>query len=148
MKLSSDGSYLSSSTTFPAAGNPGAQQIVVTSSLTPAYGWTVSVSATLLVSSGGGVISSSGLGLTNGKLLDPGPGAGTYPGIVHFTDLPAHNPSPADTDTNTGLNMVPQTWAQSSPADGAAVLSGRLTVLAPTTTPAGTYYGTITFSVS
>lgn len=148
MKLSSDGSYLSSSAAFPSSALPGAQQIVVTSTLAPAYAWSLSVSATNLSDGTGGVIPSSGLGLTGGVLLNPGPGAGTYPGAVSFTDIAPHNPSPQDTDNNTGLTSSPQTWARSTAADGTAEMDGTLTLLAPTSTPAGVYTGTVTVSVS
>ena len=65
-----------------------------------------------------------------------------------FTNIPAHNPSPVDTDTDTGLTAVPQTWAHSTAADGTAEMDGTLTLYAATSTPSGTYNGTITFSVS
>jgi hypothetical protein len=147
MTLSGDGTYLQSSAAFPASTNPASQQIVITSLLAPAYAWTLSVSATNLTSTAG-TINSSGLGLTNGALLDPAPGPGTYTGTITFTNLPAHNPSPTDTDTNTGLSSTPRTWAHSTAADGTAELEGTLTLFAPTSTPAGTYTGTITFGVS
>jgi hypothetical protein len=146
MTLSSDGTYLQSSATFPANSLPGSQQIVVTSSLAPAYAWTLSVSATPLTS-GSNSIPASGLGLTAGTLINAtGPGA--YPGTVSFTNIPAHNPSPVDTDTNSGLTTTPQSWAHSTAADGTAELDGQLTLYAATSTPAGTYNGTIAFSVS
>jgi hypothetical protein len=146
MTLSSDGTYLQSSATFPASTNPGTQQIVVTSSLAPAYAWTLSVSATNL-SSTAGTIPSSGLGLTAGALLNNS-GSGAYGGTITFTDIAAHNPSPVDTDTHTGLTSTPQTFAHSTANDGTAEMDGTLTLLAPTSTPAGTYTGTITFTVS
>ncbi len=65
-----------------------------------------------------------------------------------FTSIAAHNPSPIDTDTNTGLTSTPQTFAKSTAADGTAVMDGTLTLFAATSTPSGTYNGTITFSVS
>jgi len=145
MTLSSDGTYLSSSAAFPASTNPFPQQIVVTSQLAPAYAWTLSVSASNLSNGSGGTINSSGLGLTAGQLLDPAP---AYNGTVTFTNIPAHNPSTVDTDTNTGLTGTPQSWAHSTAADGTAEMEGTLTLLAPTSTPPGTYTGTITFTVS
>ena len=69
MTLSSDGTYLQSSATFPSASLPGTQQIVVTSSLAPAQTWSLTVSATPLTS-GGNSIPASGLGLTNGALIN------------------------------------------------------------------------------
>jgi hypothetical protein len=148
MTLSSDGTYLSSSATFPATTLPNTQQIVVTSQLAPAYAWTLSVSATNLSDGSGGTIASSGLGLTNGALLNGGTAAGDFSGTVTFTNIAAHNPSPQDTDTNIGLTASPQTWAHTTAADGTAEMNGTLTLLAPTTTPPGTYTGTVTFSVS
>ena len=159
--LSSDGTYLSSSTPFPQTSLPGSQQIVVTSQLSPAYAWTLSVEATNLTCSiascggTGGTISSTGLGLIDGTLLNPAPGAGTYPGTVTFGTgaapfgIPSHNPSLADPDTNTGLlPATPQTFAKSTAADGTAEMSGMLTLLTPTNIPSGLYTGTLTFSVS
>ncbi len=143
MTLSSDGTYLQSSAEFPAASLPGSQQIVVTSQLSPPYAWTLSVAATPLSSSGGGSIPASGLGLTGGSVIN----AASYPGVT-FTNFPAHNPSPVDTDTNSGLTATPQSWAHSPAQDGTAELFGTLTLYAATSTPSGTYNGTITFSVS
>lgn len=144
MTLSSDGTFLQSTATFPKTTD---NQIVVTSSLAPAYAWTLSVSATPLTSTGGGTIPASGLGLTGGT-LENATGPGAYPGSVTFTGIPAHNPSPVDTDTNSGLTGSPQTFAHSTAADGTATMDGTLTLYAATSTPAGTYNGTITFSVS
>ena len=147
MTLSSDGTYLQSSAEFPATSIPDSSQIVVTSTLAPAYAWTLSVSATPLTS-GGNSIPASGLGLTNGTLLNAS-GAGAYPGTVTFTNIPALNPSPVDgPGTGPGLSGTPQSWAHSTAADGSADMDGTLTLYAATSTPAGTYNGTITFSVS
>ena len=146
MTLSSDNTYLQSSAEFPAT--TGAQ-IVVTSSLAPAYAWTLSVAATPLTS-GGNSIPASGLGLTNGNLLNA-TGTGAYPGTVTFVagGIPALNPSPVDgPGTGPGLSATPQSWAHSSASDGTAEMDGTLTLDASTGTPAGTYSGTITFSVS
>jgi hypothetical protein len=144
LTLSTDGTYLSGSAQFPSSSNPDSQQLVVTSTLAGDPGWTLKVSASNLTDGAGGTISSSGLGLTDGQLID----TGTFPGTVAFTNLPAHNPSPSDPDDNRGLGSEPQTWASAKAGDGAAVIEGTLTVLAPTSTPAGTYGGTISLSVS
>jgi hypothetical protein len=145
MTLSSDGTYLQSTATFPTSTE---SQIVVTSALAPADAWTLSVSATPLTS-GVDQIPASGFGLTGGTLLNGGPGAGDYSGAVSFTNIPALNPSPADSaGTGPGLSATPQTFAESTAADGTADIEGRLTLYAATDTPAGTYTGTISFSVS
>ena len=142
LTLSPDATYLSSSAPFPAPAGPASQQIVVTSTLAGDPGWTVSVAASDLTSLGGGRIAASGLGLTGGHLI----ASGTFPGTVGFVDHPAHNPSRAHPDSNSGLGATPQTFATTTAGDGTAVMAGTLTLLAPTTTPAGTYTGTITFS--
>ena len=147
MTLSSDGTYLQSSATFPGSGLPDTEQIVVTSTIAPAYAWTVSVSATPLTS-GSNTIPASGLGLTNGTLLNSS-GTGAFSGTVSFTDIPALNPSLVDgPGTGPGLSSTPQTFATTTAADGTAVLDATLTLDAATSTPAGTYNGTIDFSVS
>jgi hypothetical protein len=144
MALSSDGTYLQSSATFPKSTDG---QIVVTSTLAPAYAWTLSVSATP-PTSGSNQIPASGFGLTVGTLLNAS-GSGAYSGTVTFTNIPALNPSPADgPGTGPGLSATPQTFARSTAVDGNADMDGTLTLYASTSTPAGTYTGTVTFSVS
>jgi Bacterial Ig-like domain (group 3) len=160
LTLSADGTYLSSSAPFPATTNPQAQQIVVTSTLSGDPVWSLSVAATQLSNGSGGTIPASGLGLTGGTLLDGGTASGDFPGSITFTNLPSVNPSsnPADNNNGTnpqvggpGLSATPQTWATTAATpggNGTAVMDGTLSLYASTSTPAGTYTGTITFSVS
>jgi hypothetical protein len=144
LQLSSDGTYLQSSATFPATTLPSLSQIVVTSTLAGDPGWTLSLAATALSNGSGGTIPASGLGFTNEALVN----TGTFPGTVTFTGIPALNPSPTDgTGTGPGLSTTPQTIATTPAGDGTAVMDGVLTLDASTATPAGTYTGTITFSV-
>jgi hypothetical protein len=150
MTLSSDGTYFQSSAQFASAS---AGFITVTSSLAPAYAWTLSVAATPLVN-GANQIPASGLGLIGGTLYNAS-GSGAYPGTVTFVNgaagIPSCNPSPTDNPSGCvtgGLGAAPQTWATSSAADGTADMYGTLTLLAATSTPTGTYNGIITFSVS
>jgi hypothetical protein len=145
LALSSDGTYLSSSATFPTQSGTttSADEIAVTSSLAGDPGWTVSVAATALSNGATGTIPASGLGLTGGTLVNPT----TFPSTVTFTNIPGHNPSAVDTDTNSGLTTNAQTWATAVAGDGTALMDGTLTLYAATNTPQGTYNGTITFSV-
>ncbi len=138
LALSTDGTYLSSSAAFPASGDA---PITVTSTLAGDPGWTVSVAASNLTDPAGAIIPSAGLGLTGGVLVNNG----KFPGTVTFTAIPGHNPN--GSDTNTGLGAAPQTWAATTAGDGTATMTGTLGLFAPTSTPAGTYSGTITFSV-
>jgi len=68
---------------------------------------------------------------------------------VNFTGIPAANGvNPTDT-AGGGLKAGPHTFAQSSGGgDGTASLFGTITLNAPVQTEAGTYNGTITFSVA
>jgi hypothetical protein len=148
LALSSDGTFLSSTATFPTQPTGGTQpssanEIAVTSSLSGDPGWSVSVAASPLTNGTGGTIPSSGLGLTSGHLIN----SGTFPGTVTFTDIPGHNPSGTDTDTNTGFTGSGQTFASTGAGAGTALMYGSLTLYAATSTPQGTYNGTITFSV-
>ena len=146
MTLSADGTYFETSVTFPNPASSAVDQIDVTSTLAPALGWTLSVAATNLTNGTGGIISSSGLGLTNGDLLDPGPGTAEYPGTVTFTNLTAENPNPSDNPPGAiGLSTTPRNWATATAADGTTVMDGTLTLLAPTSTPTGSYSGTFPF---
>ena len=154
--LSPDGTFLQTSATFPAGSLPSAQQIVVTSSLAGDPGWTLSVAASNLTDGTGGVIPASGLGFTGATLIGAScvPGAppvtsvcshtSSFPGRVSFTDLAAHNPGIPTSPP--GLSPAPQSMATSTAGDGSALIDGTLTLLVPTSTPAGTYTGTITFS--
>jgi len=139
MQLDTTGTFLQSSALFPATADP---QIVVTSTLAGNPTWTVSVSGTDLTS-GGGTINGMGLGLTGGGLH----ATPAFPYVVNFTNNPAHNPNLAD--GFVGIKGGPFTFAQSVGGGiGTASMQGTLTLLAPTSTAAGTYTGTVTFSVA
>ena len=123
LTLDNDGTFLSSSATFPSTTLPGAQQIVVTSTLSGDPGWTLSVAATQLSDGTGGTIPASGLGLTNGAILS----TSEFPGTVSFTNLPADIPGP-DGPGGAGLSGTPQTWATTAAGDGTADLDGTLSL--------------------
>ena len=141
--LNTAGTFLTSSAQFPAAGDP---DIVVSSTLASDPNWTVAVSGTDLTDASSHVINGQNLGLTGGA-LDTSPG---FPGTVSFTDNPAASPPVAAAAPGSlGIKGGPHTFAQSSGGgNGTANLHGTLTLNLPTATVAGTYNGTITFSVS
>jgi hypothetical protein len=151
MTMSSDGNYLSTSAQFPASGD---QPITVTSQLSPAYPWTVSVAASDLTCQTNCVgpvadqtIPNSGLGLINGQTVyqsDPLSSI-TYTGIQGLIPGPDSNASTGA----IGLSVAAgQTWAVSNAYDGTVQMIGVLQLFANTDTASGTYSGTITFSVS
>ena len=146
MMLSADGTFLESSPSSSAGA--GSLHLTVTSSLVPAYPWTLSVAATPFTSPRGDVIPASGVGVTGGQLLNTSR-SGAYPGTVTFNDIPPLNPSPEDgPGTGPGLGSTPQIFAKSSAADGSAEIGVTIMLYAATTTPAGNYSGTISFAVS
>jgi hypothetical protein len=145
LQLNAAGTLLTSSARFPAAADPA---IVVHSSLAGDPNWTVSVLATDLTTATTPVntINGSDLGLTGGALVGSG-----FPGTVAFTDIPAGNGLLPGDATAVGLkgSGTPHTFAVSSGGgNGSASMFGTLTLNAPTSTVAGTYGGTITFSVA
>jgi hypothetical protein len=76
--------------------------------------------------------------------------AQSYTGVVATADNPAAEPPVALADAGSqGLGGTSShTLAQGSGGDGAATLDGTLTINAPTNSAAGTYTGTITFTVA
>jgi hypothetical protein len=155
MTLNSTATMLQTSARFPNANDP---QISVQSSLSGNPNWTVSVTDSDLSCASGACttpvagdfqsINGENLGLSGGGSNTPLPSA-SFPGTVAFTDnLPA-SPAVAPSDTGSqGLKNGPHTFAKSSGGgNGSVSLFGTLTLNAPTATQAGTYTGTITFTV-
>jgi Tol biopolymer transport system component len=142
--LNSAGTLLSGSATFP---NPAAGYIVVTSTRAGDPSWTASVTATDLTS-GTNKIYASNLGLTGWSLI-PLAGNAIQSGDVSFSNIPAEPGAVSDAPSGgvTGLAGGPHKFATSTAGDGTAQMNATLTLNAPTSTPAGTYVGTITFTV-
>ena len=142
LALASAGGFLTTSAQFPAASDP---QITVTSTLATNPDWTVSVSGTDLTDATSDVINGQNVGLTAGAVVtSPG-----FAGTVAFTDNPALSPPVAAAAPGAlGIKGGPHQFAQTSGGgDGTVTMKGLLTINAPSSTPAGTYNGTITFSV-
>jgi hypothetical protein len=146
LQLNAAGTLLTSTARFPNATDPA---IVVHSSLAGNPDWTVSVLATDLTDGKTptpDLMNGSNLGLTGGSLIGSG-----FPGTVAFTDIPAANGIAPGVASALGLkgSGTPHQFAQSSAGgNGSASMFGTLSINAPTSTVAGTYTGTITFSVA
>ena len=155
MTLNTAATMLQSSARFPNSTDP---QILVHSSLAGNPNWTVSVTDSDLSCASGSCttpvtgqfqkINGENLGLTGGASNTPLPSA-SFPGTVAFTDNPAASPPVAPTDPGSlGLKNGPHTFAKSSGGgNGSVSLYGTLSLNAPTATQAGTYTGTVTFTV-
>lgn len=154
MSLNAAATELQTSAQFPAATDP---QIEVQSSLAGDPAWTVSVTDSDLSCASGSCttpvagdfqsINGENLGLTAGHTTTAIPSA-SFPGSVSFTDNPADATvvGPSDSGSN-GLKGGPHTFAKSPAGNGTVDLYGTLSLNAPTATQAGTYTGTITFTV-
>jgi Bacterial Ig-like domain (group 3) len=119
------------------------QDIVVTDTRAGSLPWVATALAGNLTS-GSNVINGQNVGLTN-LVADSNVGAG----VVTVTNNPAANPAvgPA-TGGSLGLGGTPKTILTSTAGPGTAHYHGTLTLNAPTTTQAGHYTGTVTFTVS
>jgi len=114
--------------------------------------WTVSAAASNLSDGSGhanGVISGENVGLTG---LTPVlvPGNAIVGGDVIVTNQPAAAPPVGPTDTGTaGLGGGQHTIASdSAQPDGTVGINGLVTLNAPTSTEAGVFVGTITFTIT
>jgi hypothetical protein len=132
MELNSDGVTLSASADFPAAGD----HLVITDTRAGDLPWTATVTSTDLTSPGGGVIDTDGLALTD----------------VAPTYLPdnALNPdtNPVFTGDVDSVKGGPHRFAIAEHGAGTVFIQGRLTLVAPSSAVAGTYCGTLTFTLS
>jgi 6-phosphogluconolactonase (cycloisomerase 2 family) len=154
LALNSTATLLTATAPFPAASDPS---IRVHSSLAGNPNWTVSVTSTDLACQSGPCtipipgefqsINGQNLGLTSGATTTPTPN-GSFPGTVSFTNVPAASGVDPGTPGSLGLKGGPHTFAVSAGGgDGVVDMDGVLSVTAPTATQAGTYTGTITFTV-
>jgi hypothetical protein len=114
-------------------------------------GWTVQALATNLSEVGGSSqISGENVGLT-GLTAVIVPGEALTAGDVTLTNNAAASPPVASNDPgDQGLGGTAKTIAatNSSQTDGAIGINGTVTLNAPVSNPAGTYVGTITFTIA
>jgi Bacterial Ig-like domain (group 3) len=109
--------------------------------------WAVTALAGPLTS-GGNSINGQNVGLTN---LIQDPGFPQVPGLGIITPFnnPAASPAVAPAASgNLGLGGTPKTILSATQGPANVQYKGTLTLNAPTTTPTGTYQGTITFTAS
>ncbi|MBO9522034.1 MAG: Ig-like domain repeat protein [Nocardioidaceae bacterium] len=108
--------------------------------------WALTALAGNLADGSGHFINGQNVGLTT-LVADPGsnPGIGT----ITATDnpVPAAPVAPAASG-NLGLGGIPHTVLSANQGPSNVTYHGTLTIFAPTTTPSGTYTGTVTFTAS
>ena len=137
LALNSTGSMFFASAAF--------EDIVITDTRAGNLPWTASAISSNLTNGATGVINSQNVGLTN---LVPTYTAGNALQAITVTNHPAA-PGVAPGDTGTlGLGNAPHEIARASNGAGTVEINGLLTLNAPSSTQAGTYNGTVTFTVA
>jgi Bacterial Ig-like domain (group 3) len=113
--------------------------------------WTVTATSSNLSDGSGhpnGVINGENVGLT-GVTPVLVPGNAIAAGDVNVFDHAAANPPVSPTDPGTlGLKGGPTIASDTLQPDGTVGINGTVTLNAPTSTEAGTFIGTITFTIS
>lgn len=136
LALSSDLSHYAASADF--------EHIHVMDLRSGALPWTATAQAGDLTDGASHYINGQNVGLTN-LLAYPTSNAGL--GTITTVDNPAALPAVAPGDTGTlGLGNAPHPILSSNHGPSDVEYHGTMTLNAPTTTPAGTYTGTVTFT--
>ncbi|MGI8667278.1 MAG: Ig-like domain repeat protein, partial [Jatrophihabitans sp.] len=149
MVLSADGTKLSATGQFgdPATGNNG---VTVTDTRAGDLPWTASASSGDFVK-GSDLINGHNFGFTAVKadyLTGNALNATSKPVLTN--DVPADTVihAPADNTGTAGLKGGPHSFANAAHGVGTVKIDGLLSLFAPTSTVAGTYQATLTFTVS
>ncbi|HTR70007.1 MAG TPA: Ig-like domain-containing protein [Mycobacteriales bacterium] len=152
MHLDSTGTVYSASATFGGSATDPTQDIYVTDTRAGDLPWTAQAAASTLSDGGsnaGSQISGEDVGLT-GLTEVPVSGNGFNGLASNFTTFanPAAYPAVAPTDLGTaGLGNGAHDIAQAQQGIGSIGLTGLLTLNAPSSTEAGLFTGTITFTL-
>jgi hypothetical protein len=131
MVLDNNGVFFNASKPFPAASDPS---ILITDTRAGNLPWNAYVTTEDFVGPGGASIDGAGLSLTN---LQPAyyPNNALQAGDVTTTDVPS-------------VKGGPHTFAAATQGAGSVAIRGNLNLQAPSSTPAGLYTTTVTFTIS
>lgn len=132
---------LTTSAVFGSTSTP----IQVTDTRAGDLPWTAYVQTTDF-SSGGSAINGQNLGLTGLQYVETPGNALSHTTVQTFDNPAAQAVSVTDAGT-LGLKGLPHKFASAAAGDGTIGLFGTLTLNAPTSTLAGTYAATLTFTV-
>ncbi len=147
LQLDSSGTVLSAVATVGSSSDP-AGAIGITDTRAGNTNWTASVQASDLIDPANGAINGQNMGLTDLTAMPIAGNALTASNIA-LTDIPAlAQPVAANNTGSLGLGGEPHAIAASTTGgDGTIGIYGTLTLKAPTSTAAGTYTGTLTFTI-
>jgi hypothetical protein len=148
LALDGTGTILTAHALFGGAGldptNANAD-IIVTDTRAGDLNWTLQAQSSALTDASADVINSQNVGLT-GLGSHPAPGF-NIGGLVGFDNTAANGVAPA-APGNLGLGgAIKHDVAQATMGIGTVGIYGTLTLNAPTSTPAGIYTGTLTFTI-
>jgi hypothetical protein len=148
LALDGTGTILTAHAVFGGAGldptNANAD-IIVTDTRAGDLNWTLQAQSSALTDASADVINSQNVGLT-GLGSHPAPGF-NIGGLVGFDNPAANGVAPA-APGNLGLGgAIKHDVAQATMGIGTVGIYGTLTLNAPTSTPAGIYTGTLTFTI-
>ncbi len=150
MALDPTGTFLAASKAF-GDGSHVTDGVTVTDTRAGDLPWTAQVSATDFTN-GANAINSCNLGFTGlGVQLVSGNTLGTPAKPVVTTPVPNGTPGSvfaAGASCSTGLAGGPHTFAQAANGFGSVHITGLMDLAAPTSTNAGTYMATVTFTIS
>ena len=149
LALTSNNSMFTASTTF--------QDISVTDQLSANQPWTVSAQSSDLTDGGSNAVSSfidsQNVGLTAVTENTGDEGSNHFTGTVTVASNPAASPADAPGAAlgaagDQGLGLTPHQVLSATSGLGTYAADGTITLNAPTTTEAGLFTGTITFTVA
>ena len=146
LALNATGTELTSGLKSFAQQDPTNAGITITDTRAGDNAWTANLQSSDF-SSGNGTIAAKNLGFTQvaGSYI---PGNALQAGDVLFTDNPAFSNATAATQAFTGLAASKTFAAAAAPGVGTVYVNGNFTLNAPTSTPAGNYFGTVTFTIA
>jgi hypothetical protein len=143
--LNADATTFTASAPFGSNSSPS-QGVTITDTLAGDQAWTASATVTNFVDPNGDQINGQNLSFTSvtpsylaGNALQTGDVITT-----NITSAGDYAPGASGTD---GLSGGPHEFATAAAGDGSVYIDGVLTLEAPTSTPAGVYTATLTFTV-
>ena len=144
--LNANATAFVASAPFGSTSSPS-QGVTITDTRAGDLPWTATATVTDFTNGTGGVINGQNLTLTS---VTPSyiTGNALQAGSVTTTNVTNSSVYSATASGSDGLRGGPHTFAAASAGAGSVYVDGVLTLTSPTSTPAGNYVATLTFTVS